>query len=94
MVYPKRQLVENKFSILKRKFSGDLKDRRFLMQMKEIATKMIVCNIHTSLLFFIIELFYRAIKMLTFKSEIKGDPGAGSMQHTLPQQGELRQEHT
>ena len=58
--YGRRQLVENRFSVLKRKFSGDLKARRFLIQMKEIATKMIVCNIHTFLQFLIVELFYRA----------------------------------
>lgn len=59
-IYPRRQLVENKFSVLKRKFSGDLKARRFLIQMKEIANKMIVCNIHRFLQFLIIEVFYRA----------------------------------
>jgi hypothetical protein len=58
--YGRRQLVENRFSVLKRKFSGDLKARRFLIQMKEITTKMIVCNIHTFLQFLIVELFYRA----------------------------------
>jgi transposase len=60
VVYPRRQIVENKFSVLKRKFSGDLKARRFLIQTKEIATKMIVCNIHTFLQFLIVEVFYRA----------------------------------
>jgi hypothetical protein len=59
--YGRRQLVENRFSVLKRKFCGDLKARKSLIQMKEIATKMIVCNIHTSLQFLIVELFYRAI---------------------------------
>jgi len=39
--YRKRQHVENRFSVLKRKFSGDLKARRYLIQMKEIANKMI-----------------------------------------------------
>jgi len=34
VIYPRRQLVENKFSVLKRKFSGDLKARKFLMQIK------------------------------------------------------------
>jgi hypothetical protein len=58
--YRKRQLVENKFSVLKRKFSGDLKSRRFTIQMKEIAGKMIVCNIHRFLQFLVIEVFYRA----------------------------------
>ena len=60
VVYPRRQLVENKFSVLKRKFSADLKARRFLIQTKEIANKMIVCNIHSFLLVLIIEVFYRA----------------------------------
>jgi hypothetical protein len=58
--YRRRQLVENKFSVLKRKFSGDLKARTFGIQMKEIANKMIVCNIHRFLQFFIIEVFYKA----------------------------------
>ncbi len=61
IIYPRRQLVENKFSVLKRKFSGDLKARRFLIQMKEIANKMIVCNIHRFLQFLIVKVFYRAI---------------------------------
>lgn len=58
--YRKRQLVENKFSVLKRKFSGDLKARIFAIQKKEIAGKMIVCNIHRFLQFLVIEVFYRA----------------------------------
>jgi len=58
--YRKRQLVENKFSVLKRKFSGDLKARRFTVQLKEITGKMIVCNIHRFLLFLVIEVFYKA----------------------------------
>ena len=61
VVYPRRQLVENKFSVLKRKFSGDLKARRFRIQIKEIANKMIVCNIHRFLLFLTLEVFYRAV---------------------------------
>ena len=60
--YRKRQLVENKFSVLKRKFGGDLKARIFTIQKKEIATKMIVCNIHRFLNFLVIEVFYRAKK--------------------------------
>lgn len=59
-IYPHRQLVETKFSVLKRKFSGDLKARKFLIQLKEIANKMIVCNIHWFLQFFFVEVFYRA----------------------------------
>jgi len=58
--YRRRQLVENKFSVLKRKFCGDLKARRFAILMKEIAGKMIVCNIHRFLQFLVIEVFYRA----------------------------------
>jgi hypothetical protein len=57
VVYPRRQIVENKFSVLKRKFSGDLKARRFLIQTKEIANKMIVCNIHTFLQFLKVKVF-------------------------------------
>ena len=60
-IYPRRQLVENKFSVLKRKFSGDLKSRRFLIQTKEIANKMIVCNIHRFLQFLRVKVFYRAL---------------------------------
>ena len=60
IIYPRRQLVETKFSVLKRKFGGDLKARRFRIQIKEIANKMIVCNIHRFLLFFFVEVFYRA----------------------------------
>ena len=59
--YRKRQIVETKFSVLKRKFSGDLKARRFLMQIKEIANKMIVCNLHRHLQFLIRKVFYRAV---------------------------------
>ena len=62
--YRRRQLVENKFSVLKRKFGGDLKARKFTIQMKEIAGKMIVCNIHRFLLFLVIEVFYRAQKII------------------------------
>jgi hypothetical protein len=38
-IYPRRQLLENKFSVLKRKFGRDLKVRRFRIQIKEIANK-------------------------------------------------------
>ena len=58
--YRRRQLVETTFSVLKRKFSGDLKARRFRIQMKEITCKIIVYNIHKFLLGFFIEVFYRA----------------------------------
>jgi hypothetical protein len=60
--YRKRQLVENMFSVLKRKFSGDLKARLFAIQKKEISGKMIVCNLHRFLQFLVIEVFYRAKK--------------------------------
>jgi hypothetical protein len=39
VAYPRRQLVENKISVLKRKFSGDLKAIIFLIQMNEITKK-------------------------------------------------------
>jgi hypothetical protein len=66
--YRKRQLVENKFSVIKRKFSGDLKARIITIQKKEIAGKMIVCNIHRFLQFLVIEVFLRAknLKILIF----------------------------
>lgn len=60
--YRKRQLVENMFSVLKRKFGGDLKAQIFSTQRKEIAGKMIVCNIHRFLQFLVIEAFYSAEK--------------------------------
>jgi hypothetical protein len=70
--YRKRQLVENMFSVLKRKFSGDLKGRLFAIQEKEIAGKMIVCNIHMFFQFLIIQVFYRAkfFTVFCFKSDI------------------------
>jgi len=37
--YEKRQLVETRFSVLKKRFGGDLKDRIFTVQMKEISGK-------------------------------------------------------
>jgi hypothetical protein len=58
--YRKRQLVETKFSVLKRKFGGDLKARTFAIQEKEIVGKIIVGNIHRFLQFLIIQVFYRA----------------------------------
>jgi hypothetical protein len=45
--YGRCQLVENRFSFLKRKFSGDLKVRGYPILMKEIANKMIVCNLES-----------------------------------------------
>jgi len=65
IIYPRRQLVETKFSVLKRKFGGDLKARRFRIQIKEIANKMIVCNIHRFLQFLTVEVFYRAVFLHT-----------------------------
>ncbi len=58
--YGRRQLVETRFSVLKKRFGGDLKARIFLVQMKEISGKMIVCNIHRFLQFLVIEVFYTA----------------------------------
>ena len=52
--------VENKFSVLKRKFSDDPKARSFIIQMMEIAGKNIVCNIHRFLQILLIEVFFRA----------------------------------
>jgi hypothetical protein len=67
IIYPRCQLVENKFYVLKRKFNGDLKSRKFRIQTKEIANKMIVCNIHRFLQFLIFEVFYRAQNLMTRK---------------------------
>jgi hypothetical protein len=41
-------------------YTTDLNARVFPVQMKEIANKMIICNIHRFLQFLIIEEFYRA----------------------------------
>jgi hypothetical protein len=86
IIYPRRQLVENKFSVLKRKFNGDLKARRFLIQMKEIANKMIVCNIHRFLLFLIGKVFYRAeycTFLLVVAQKCTVVPGGGAGPHEL-----------
>ena len=64
--YRKRQLVENMFSVFKRKFSGDLTARIFSIQMKEIPGKMNVCNLHRFLQFLINEVFYRAERLSLF----------------------------
>jgi len=58
--YRKRQLVETKFSLMKRKFSGDLKAGIFAFQKKEITGKMIIFNLHRFLQFFVVEVFDRA----------------------------------
>ena len=68
--YGRRQLAENIFSVLKRKFSGDLKARMFLVQKKEITNKMIVCNIHTFLQFVLSQVFYRVIFFSLFEKYI------------------------
>lgn len=62
IVYPRRQLVKNTFSVMKKKVGGDLNARKFLIQMKELAEKMIVCNLHRFLQFLIGVVFYRAKK--------------------------------
>jgi hypothetical protein len=41
----RKQLVENLFSVLKRRFRGDKKARIFAILKKEITEKIIVCNI-------------------------------------------------
>jgi hypothetical protein len=61
--YRRRTLVETKFSVLKRKFGGDLRTRKFSNQRKEISCKMIICNLHLFLHFAMIEVFYRAEKL-------------------------------
>jgi len=79
VVYPRRQLVENKFFVLKRKFGGDLKVRRFRIQIKEIANKMIVCNIHRFLLFLTLEIFYRAIFSSSRDCRVVGNRPSGTL---------------
>jgi hypothetical protein len=69
-IYPRRQIIENKFSVLKRNFGGDLIARIFLNQKIEIAGKMVVCNIHRHLLFEIVEVFDSA-KILKVISQAK-----------------------
>jgi len=68
--YRKRQVVENTFSVLKRKFSGDLKARILATRKKVIAGKMIVCYIHRFLQFLVIEVYYRAHFLIIFHGKI------------------------
>jgi hypothetical protein len=56
--------------VLKRKFNRDLKARKYLIQMKEITNKMIVCNLHRFLQFLIVEVFYRAEKLININKRI------------------------
>jgi hypothetical protein len=69
--YRKRQHVENRFSVLKRKFSGDLKSRKYFIQKKEIAGKMIVCNLHRFLQFLLFEVFYKAIRFFKIPTDTR-----------------------
>ena len=79
IIYPRRQLVENKFSVLKRKFNSDFKARRFRIQIKEIANKMIICNIHRFLLFLTVEVFYRAEKRGIRESQINPEENSTNL---------------
>jgi len=72
--YRRRQLVETKFSVLKRKFGSDLKARIFRIQTKEIACKMIVCNLHRFLQLVIWKVFYRALFSIVFIGSISDKP--------------------
>jgi hypothetical protein len=62
VVYPRRQVAENKFSVLKRKFGEALKVRIYRLQIKEIKINVILYNLSrmiTTLSFLvIIEEFY------------------------------------
>lgn len=58
--YRRRVLVETKFSVLKRRFGSDLKSRKYQIQRKEIACKIILANLDRVILFVCIEGFYRA----------------------------------
>jgi hypothetical protein len=55
--YPRRTLVETKFSVLKRKFGGDLKTRKFSNQRKEFSCKMKICDLRQFLQFVVSEVF-------------------------------------
>jgi hypothetical protein len=44
-IYPRRNLVETAFSVLKRKFGDCLKSRKYRNQVKEIKIKLILYNI-------------------------------------------------
>jgi len=58
--YRRRVLVETKFSVLKRRFGSDLKSRKYQIQRKEIACKIILANLDRVILFIWIKGFYRA----------------------------------
>ena len=49
--YRRRVLVETKFSVLKRRFGSDLKSRKYQIQRKEIACKIILANLDRVILF-------------------------------------------
>jgi hypothetical protein len=49
--------TENRFLVMKRKIRGDLKARRQLIRMKDIASKMTARNLHTVLPFLLTEVF-------------------------------------
>ena len=56
-IYPRRQIVENKFSVLKRKFGESFKARIYRLQVKEIKIKVILYNLSrmiTTFAFFIL----------------------------------------
>jgi len=58
-MYPRCQVVQKQI-LCPEKFSGNLKARRFINQMKGIADKMIVGTIHRFLQYFIVKVFNRA----------------------------------
>ncbi len=72
--YRRRQLVENRFSVMKRKFGEVLKARIYRLQVKEIKIKVILYKlsrlIFTLLFLVFIEEFYRANLSLFVKGYI------------------------
>jgi len=46
--YGRGQFIENRFPVLKKKFSENPEARRLLSPIKEITTSIVVCNIQTS----------------------------------------------
>lgn len=59
--YLGRVLIETKSSVLKRRFGSDLKSRKYRIQRKEIASKIIFASFTRVILFICIEGFYSAI---------------------------------
>ncbi len=64
VIYFERNLVETVISVIKRLFGEEVKARKYRNQVKEVKTKLILYNIHRSIVNYdvliIIKVFYRA----------------------------------